>query len=61
MIIGPKEHKTSSNDRYVIRAALEALIKDGARKLKTAKKQRNIESIEDNVARAQDLLIRFEN
>lgn len=59
MIINPKTHKTSSNDRHVLRAALETFIKDGERKLKTAKRQSNIEGIEDDVARAADLLVRF--
>ncbi len=61
MIIGPKEHKTSCNARHIIRTALEVLIKKEQRRLTQLGRPRLREQCEDDIARAQDLLIRFEN
>lgn len=61
MIIDPKEHKTGISDRRIIRTALEVLIKKEQRRLTQLGRPRLREQCEDDIARAQDLLIRYKN
>lgn len=58
-IISPRDVKTSSNDRHIVRQALSALIEKHGRRLNRLTKEDKIEEAADIIAHARDLLTRF--
>ena len=60
IILGPRDVKTSLNDRRIIRDALVALIEKHGKRLNRLTTQDKIDEAADAIAHARDLYTRFE-